>query len=182
MKNHKSFIGLMLMFLVFLDVFGEAKPTEGVTPKSTNSGNQAENPESIEKQLLRKMVGRLTVEDVDRLKAIHDQNPDAFREEMMKRIRERKENLESNYQKTVDLVKKYRQTSDTSEREKIKAELLLLVSSEFEEKMKKNKEKLERNEKQLEYFKKMVSEREKNRDQIIRDRVEELIKGPEIVW
>ncbi len=132
--------------------------------------------------LLKKFMGKMSQEEIEKLKSMHDENPDAFRAEMMNRMKERKDEFESKNSKSMDLSKKYHSTDDETEKARIKEELSSVVASEFDEKMKKNRERFEKAEKQMQEFKRKIEEREKNRDQIIQDRMDELLKDPDLKW
>ncbi len=132
--------------------------------------------------LLKKFIGKMSQEEIGKLKAMHDENPEAFRAEMMKRMRERRDEFESKNSKSMELSKKYHSTGDEAEKARIKEELANAVASEFDEKMKKNRERLEKAEKQMHEFKRKIEEREKNRGQIIQDRMDELLKDPDLKW
>jgi hypothetical protein len=132
--------------------------------------------------LLKKFMGKMSQEEIEKLKSMHDENPEAFRAEMMKRMRERKDEFEEKNSKSMELSKKYHSTDDEAEKARIKEELTSAVASEFDEKMKKNRERFEKAEKQMQEFKRKIEEREKNRGQIIRDRMDELLKDPDLKW
>ena len=117
---------------------------------------------SNNRPFLQKLMG----EDMEKLKQLQEENPEAFKEELMRRVKARKSENEDKDSKSAQLAKKYLQTVGEPEKEEIKAEMKSALLEEFEQKMKKNEERLQSSEKKLHEFKKNIEERRKNKETI----------------
>ncbi|MCX6983323.1 MAG: hypothetical protein NT118_01040 [Lentisphaerae bacterium] len=132
--------------------------------------------------LFRKFISELSPEDLEGLKKLNKDNPEAFREEMRKRMDSKRSELEGQNSKASELAGKFRKAGDDNEKAKIKSELRDSVKEEFEKKMEMNSKRLEQAEKQLGEFRAKLDERKKKADEIIDGRVNDLLKDPGMKW
>ncbi len=131
--------------------------------------------------LFRKFITELSTEDLEKLKKLNKENPEAFREEMRKRLEFKRGEHEEQNGKASALAEKFRKVGD-NEKAKIKSDLRNSVKEEFEKKMELNLKRLEQAEKQLGEFKIKLDERKQKADEIIDGRVNDLLKDPGMKW
>ena len=132
--------------------------------------------------LFGKFISELSQEDFERLKKLNKDNPEAFREEIRKKMESKRSELGEQNGKASELAEKFRKTQDDSEKEKIKNELRNSVKEEFDRKMELNFKRLEQAEKQLGEFKARLDDRKKKTEEIIDGRVNDLLKDPNMKW
>ena len=132
--------------------------------------------------LSRKFISELSPEDLERLKKLNKENPEAFREEIRKKLEAKRSEAEGQNKQASELAEKFRKAEGDKEKVKIKGELRDSVKDEFEKKMEINRKRLEQAEKQLSEFKVKLDERKKKADEIIDGRVNDLLKDPGMKW
>jgi len=131
----------------------------------------------------------LSDEDKANLKKMAFENPDEFREEMHKRFQSiHQKRLEDN-KKLAELLKACRDASTPEAKQQALDKLRALVKEQFVQKMELNKKRLEETEKnlqeaskRLDEFKRKFEERSSRADQIIDERVKDLLKDPNLDW
>ena len=162
-----------------------AKPADKIRmdkPSVANSNKGGADAFGDRGGLFRKFISELSPEDLEKLKKLNKDNPEAFREEMRKRMESKRGEFEEQNSKASELAGKFRKTNDDNEKAKIKTELRDSVKEEFERKMEMNSKRLEQAEKQLGEFKVKLDERKKKADEIIDGRVNDLLKDPGMKW
>ncbi|MFA6291307.1 MAG: hypothetical protein WC637_05960 [Victivallales bacterium] len=132
--------------------------------------------------LFKKFITELSQEDLEKLKKLNKENPEAFREEMRTRMEFKRGGHEEQNSNASALAEKFRKVQGDNEKAKIKSELRDSVKEEFEKKMEMNFKRLEQAEKQLGEFKIKLDERKRKADEIIDGRVNDLLKDPGMKW
>ncbi|GEM_PF-4742744 len=159
-----------------------AKPSDEQKPAAKEGQAKSEQPqsESKEKDFIKKFFS--SPEEVEKFKKLQKENPDAFRDEVKKKMDGRKAEREEVSTRTNELVEKYQKAQTDADKAKIKEELKASIKAEFDKKMDSSKQRLDHAEKQLQEFKSKYDERKKNADQIVDTRLEELLKDPKLKW
>lgn len=132
--------------------------------------------------LFGKFISELSQEDLEKLKKLSKENPEAFREEIRKRTESKKTEFDGQNSNATELAEKIRKAQSDTEKAKIKSELRISVKEEFEKKMEINRKRLEQAEKQLGEFRIKLEERTQKADEIIDGRVNDLLKDPGMKW
>lgn len=132
--------------------------------------------------LFSKFISELSQEDLEKLKKLSKENPEAFREEIRRKMESKRSELDGQNSKASELAEKFRNALNDTERAKIKGELRDSVKDEFEKKMEINRKRLEQAEKQLGEFRLKLDERKQKADEIIDGRVNDLLKDPSMKW
>ena len=134
------------------------------------------------KNITDKIMNQLTPEEKKKLRALQQTSPKEFYQEIKSLAKKyRNENLKKN-QVVKDLVAKYRHAENEQDKEKIKAELTDFVRKQFNIKMEANRKNYERAHKRLLELKEKLEKREAQADNIINDKVQQLIKNPVLSW
>jgi hypothetical protein len=175
---------------MIFSLLGEDDPFQ--TGEGTNAGKNRFRSEKTkcdgeasafaERPIFKKLLEKIPPEELERLKKLHEEDPTAFRAELMQKIKSKKDEVEKRNSKTFEMAKKYFATQDETEREKIKAEIKTALQEEFNEKMKQNEDRLQKAEKQLQGFRQKVEERKKNAEKIIEEKLRELTTDPGMKW
>ncbi len=161
----------------------DAKPAEKIhMDRSANPNKSGGDAVGDRGGLFRKFISELSQEDLEMLKKLNRDNPEAFREELRKRMESKRGEFEEQNGKASELAEKFRKTRGDNEKAKIKNELRDSVKEEFVKKMELNRKRLEQAEKQLGEFKVKLDERNKKADEIIDGRVNDLLKDPGMKW
>ncbi len=132
--------------------------------------------------LFSKFICGLSQEDLEKLKKLSKDNPEAFREEIRKKMESKRTEFDGQNSKASELAEKFRKAINDTERVKIKGELRDSVKDEFEKKMEINRKRLEQAEKQLGEFRLKLDERKQKADEIIDGRVNDLLRDPAMKW
>jgi len=132
--------------------------------------------------LFSKFISELSQEDLEKLKKLSKENPEAFREEIRRKMESKRSEFDGQNTKASELADKFRNALNDTERAKIKGELRDSVKDEFEKKMEINRKRLEQAEKQLGEFRLKLDERKQKADEIIDGRVNDLLRDPSMKW
>jgi hypothetical protein len=151
----------------------------------------------------RQWINRLKEENPEKfeeLKALHQQDPQAFRNELRKMAKQRfgngrggrggkggggrpprggKGELRDEAQALRQLVVAYHQSSDDGEKERLEGEIRAAVATFFDKRIEKHEQHLERMQERLAELSDKLDEKRNNRDQVIEDKVEKLLTAPE---
>ncbi len=192
------FIAIALSVLSFISIDlkaadiqkqADSKPDAKIADKvrmdksaSANLGKGGTDAFGDKGGLFRKFISELSPEDLERLKKLNKENPEAFREEIRKKLESKRSESEGQNKQASELAEKFRKADADKEKVKIKNELRDSVKDEFEKKMEINRKRLEQAEKQLSEFKVKLDERKKKADEIIDGRVNDLLKDPGMKW
>lgn len=137
-------------------------------------------------------------EEYARLQKLRETSPDEFRQALHEKLTQEKMRFRSREGKhgrppmnpeimklekeAMDLSKTYRQTTDAAQREQIGKDLREKLEVLFDLREKDRQEHIRRIESDLADLKKSVDERQKNREQIIGRRLQELTDGDGLRW
>lgn len=161
----------------------DTKPADKIHMDRTANPNKSGGDAFGDKGgLFRKFIAGLSQDDLEKLKKLNKENPEAFREELRKKMESKRSELDGQDNKASELAEKFRNTQGDSEKAKVKNALRDSVKEEFEKKMEINRKRLEQAEKQLAEFKIKLNERKKKADEIIDGRVNDLLKDPGMKW
>jgi len=167
------------------DSKSDAKPADKIRtdkPSAANLKKGGGDAFGDKGGLFRKFISELSQEDLEKLKKLNKENPEAFKEEMRKRMESKRSEFEGQNSKASELAGKFHSAQNDNEKAKIKDELRNSVKKEFDSKMEMNRKRLEQAEKQLGEFKVKLDERKKKADEIIDGRVGDLLKDPGMKW
>ena len=156
-------------------------------PHGANGDAQGQGPNY---DFMRRAVEmNLSEDEKNALKRLAFEKPDEFRDEIKKRFQAARQKRMDDFKKTGELQKAYRDAATPDDKAKAFERLKALVAEQFNQKMELNKKHLEETEnslknaeKRLEDFKLKYEERKAKADEIINDRVKELIKDPDLDW
>lgn len=151
-------------------------------PSSANTGKGGGSSYGDRGGLFGKFISELSQDDLEKLKKLSKDNPEAFREEIRKRMESKRTEFDGQNSNATELAEKIRKTQSDTEKAKLKAELRNSVKDEFEKKMEINRKRLEQAEKQLGEFRLKLDERTQKADEIIDGRVNDLLKDPGMKW
>ena len=118
----------------------------------------------------------LSDEERARLEKLRQEDPEAFRAEMLKLKEKAREQRQQEEAKLRELVKKYRTAQTDEEKQKALDEIKSEVAKEFNATMAANKKGIEQAEKSLEKYKKAYEENMKKASQTIDEKVKRLIE------
>ncbi len=131
----------------------------------------------------------LTDEEKASLKKLAFENPDEFREEMHKRFQSMHQKRQEESRKSSELLKAYREAASPEAKQQALDKIKALVKEQFAQKMELNKKRLDETErnlqeasKRLEDFKRKYEDRKAKADQIVDERVKDLLKDPNLEW
>ncbi|HBC85608.1 MAG TPA: hypothetical protein DCZ94_01510 [Lentisphaeria bacterium] len=160
-----------------------AKPSEEQRPaEKERSGKLQIEGMKDRSESVTKFISQLTPDEIEKFKKLQKENPDAYKEEIKKKLESRKNERDEQTAKLNELVEKYRNSRKDDEKMKIKEELKILIKAEFDKKMESSRQRLEQAEKQLQDFKAKYEDRKKNADQIVEGRITDLITDPNMKW
>ncbi len=160
----------------------DKSPVNKTTAVNPGKGGSDASADKDRGGLFRKFITDLSQEDFEKLKKLNKDNPEAFREELRKRMESKRSELEEQNGKASELAEKFRKVQGDNEKAKIKSDLRDSVKEEFERKMEMNRKRLEQAEKQLGEFRAKLDERRTKADEIINGRVNDLLKDPGMKW
>jgi DNA repair exonuclease SbcCD ATPase subunit len=128
-------------------------------------------------------------EEFKRLQELHETDREEFFREIRKLVRSRQGDRRGRgrfrtpeEEQCEKLAQLYHQTDDPAEKERIRKELEAAVQQAFEARLRNARERLERLENQMQKFRTNIDRLEKYRDRIVKTRVEELTRPPELNW
>lgn len=132
-----------------------------------------------------------------RLMELREKDPEAFRNEIRARLAERGRGgmagagagagpgagaMPAEEKACLDLARKYRETKDPAEAEKIKAELKAAVALAFDKRLERQKELLTALENRISTVRDQIQTRQGNKDKVCDLRVEELTRDANLNW
>jgi hypothetical protein len=85
-------------------------------------------------------------------------------------------------QKCSELGRRFRESKDAAEKERLKTELAAAIQAAFEARLRGSQERIARLEQQLKEFRQRLEHLEANRDKICAERLDELTKPAELRW
>lgn len=126
-------------------------------------------------------------EEYERLQKLREDDPDAFREEMRRRVRDRFSGMMRQRGGKLDatcqaLRTKYHAADSADAKAAVKAELETAVFEAFDARLSGQKKMVAQLEAQLERLKNRIASREKNRGEICQRRLDELTQDPALGW
>jgi hypothetical protein len=126
-------------------------------------------------------------EEFERLMSLQEENPQQFRQEIGKMMKERWRKghagaLRQEEKEFRELAQKYREADSIAEKQELEKKLDEKIRASFDDKMQKRLESLEQMEQKLLRLRKAVEERQANRDKICQARLEELLRDPKLRW
>jgi len=162
-------------------------PPTATPPPAPGAGNPPSNPKEA---LARQIVEALRTEDPARfeeLMQLRRTDQAAFMDELQKLGKEwwqrnRKRPASREELACRELSWRYHDTQDEAEREKLREELVQAVNVAFEARIKALEARAEMMERELDKFRERLRQLKENRDTVCADRVEELLRPPELNW
>lgn len=131
----------------------------------------------------------LSEEEKLKLKRLAFDNPDAFREEMKKKFVSFNQHRQEEKKKLSGLQQKYREAATPEARKEAEEQIRAFTKEQFNQKMEMNKRRLDEAErnveeasKRLDEYRKRFEERKAKANEIIEERVKELVKDPSLDW
>jgi len=131
---------------------------------------------------MRNFINLFSPEEMQELQKLHKENPDKVREEIKKKIAEKRKNWEEENKKMQELSEKYKNASTETEKEEIKNSMREKLKEQFNKKMEMNRKGLEHAEKKLGQLRNKFTERQKKADSIIEEKIRELTRDPDLAW
>jgi hypothetical protein len=127
-----------------------------------------------------------------RLMDLREKDPEAFRKEIRERVAKRglgagtstpgTEAITEHEKACLDLARKFHETQDPAEAEKIKAQLQQAVAVAFDDRQVRQQERLTELETRIKSIREQVQKRQASKDKICQLRVEELTRDVNLNW
>lgn len=137
--------------------------------------------------------------EFERLKALRENDPEAFRKEVREKFREggvlgrgegpagrdgsdmRPRSIPEE-EACIELSHKFNEAKDPADKEKLKTDLKAAIAVAFEKRLAAQRERIDKMEQSLKSIREQIVAREKNRDDVCKARLEELTKDPSLRW
>jgi chromosome segregation ATPase len=131
---------------------------------------------------IRKFFQSISDEEKQRLRKLRHEAPEAFRKEIKKRVDEFRSEQREKTVRIKKLRRQYINADNETEKQKALKAIRRETEKEFKEKMAENKRRLEEAGKRLKELKAKYEERKKRADEIIKQRVKDLVRDPALQW
>lgn len=152
---------------------------QGAINEDNSSGPLARFPR------IRQLIDSMPEEQRQKLKQLHQEDPEKFREEMRKQImnwKNKYDDKKSNSTSIRQLRQSYLRTTDTKEKEEIRKKLKKELENEFDLRMEENRKKLEQLEKKVEDLRDQFDKRKSHRDEIVEEQLKKITQNPNMNW
>ncbi len=131
---------------------------------------------------MREAFKYLSPEDMENIRKIRAENPDAADKEMKRILAEKKKAAEEQEQQLKKLADMTRDSKDDNEKEQLAAQMRQILEAQFEERMQINQKRLENAEKKLSELKRKLEERKARKKEIIDEKIRDYLKDPNLKW
>lgn len=161
--------------------FGDEE-TKGERSHGSGHGQHQKMGQNMRFPKLREMLGNMSPEEIERLKNLHKENPEAFKEEIRKKFQERKCSMGGTSKEVQELIQKYQQAENLDEKENCRNQIRECLRKQFKEKMEINRKRLEETENRIKELREKLEERQKRAEEIIEEHLRDLTKDPDLRW
>jgi len=120
----------------------------------------------------------MSAEEFAELRRLQREDPAAFRRQVHERIRQFRQGRAESHQRLRALQQAYREAVDDAARDSARAALAEAVAADFAEQMEANRHRLEQSRARLAEVERKFGERQAQAEEIIADRIRELLEGP----
>lgn len=162
--------------------FFSGEETKGGHSHGSGHGQYQNTDQNMRFPRLRKMLGNMSPEEIERLKNLHKENPEAFKEEMRKRFQEGKCSMGGDSKEVQELIQKYQQTEDIDEKDNCRNQIRECLRKQFRERMEINRKRLEETENRIKELRRKLEDRQKRAEEIIEEHLRDLTKDPDLRW
>ena len=126
-------------------------------------------------------------DEYERLMALREEDPQAFRQEIRKRLGERmkqhmRQHAGPEEQKCMELARRYHAADSAGEKAEIKEQLEDAVQAAFDARLEQQETMLEKMEERLDQLREHLATRKAHREKICDERVDELTANPAVRW
>jgi hypothetical protein len=183
-----KYIQLFILFAIFISIPSisaqepkveetkQVKPTpqKGQPPKSSHFMHKSPHYLGL--------MDLFTLEEQEKLKELKKSNYQEYRKLVNTRMLEVKKEKSDEDKKVLELRNQYLNSTSMDERAAIKKAITEITKKQFSEKMEYTRRHLEYNEKRLKELREKFEVRKKNADLILEQRVNDLLRDPELNW
>jgi len=178
----REFLICFVVFLLFLGISPVRGEGHGGAGTLKDGGGQFRKVQKRDRRPYpNKIISQLSDIEKKRLRELQKSDANAFRRELKKIVAKYKAEHNKKSKEIRDLIKKFH-SSEGDEKNAVKEKITEFVRAQFVRKMEVNKKNYEKAAKRLEELKKRLNARENNAEIIIKERVRELTKDPDLMW
>lgn len=131
---------------------------------------------------IRNFFASLTEDERKELRELQRSNPEEAKKIMTQKLEQYKLHRKEKDKQLKDLIKTYQQAENKESKEQAYAEIKKMVTEDFNTNLAEHKRQLDFLERRLKAERERYDIRSKNADRIIKNRIDELVKVPELRW